>query len=77
MYDQGQRPPDQAVVVGSRLGPVFLILGFLALVFFGALAASETAQETTGGRIAAAVFFGVLGLLPVLGFYLAYRNRPA
>jgi hypothetical protein len=41
--------------------------GCLALLFVLALAVSEGSQEITGGRIAAAVFFGALALGSLAG----------
>ena len=44
-----------------------MIFGCLTLLFILVLAVSEGSQETTGGRIAAAVFFGVFALASLAG----------
>jgi hypothetical protein len=72
---QGYRPPGQTSVVRGRSTPINLLLGFLTLVFIAALAASESDNATTSGRVTAGVFFGLLLLATLLGWYVAYRNR--
>jgi hypothetical protein len=67
--------PQQIIVVRARSTQVNLILGFLALVFIAALAASESDNATTSGRVTAGVFFGLLLLATLFGWYAAYRNR--
>lgn len=68
MQDQGygrppgadaEPPPGATVIRGRNTGGV-VVFGCLALLFILVLVVSEGSQETTGGRIAAAVFFGVL-----------------
>ena len=54
MQDQGGR-----VIVRTRRTATVIIFGLLTLLWVLALAVSETAQQTTSGRIAAAVFFGL------------------
>ena len=75
MFRQENRPPDPASIVWARSSQVNLLLGFLALVFTAALAAAESGNATTSGRVTAGVFFGLLLLATGLGWYVAYRNR--
>ena len=70
MQDQGfGRPPGAGAepaagvtVIRGRNTGAATIFGCLTLLFILVLAVSEGSQETTGGRIAAAVFFGVFAL---------------
>lgn len=56
-----------ATVIRCRNTGAVVVFGCLALLFVLALAVSEGSQETTGGRIAAAVFFGALALGSLAG----------
>lgn len=75
MQDQGYgRPPGAgaepaggATVIRGRNTGAVVVFGCLALFFILVLAVSEGSQETTGGRVAAAVFFGVFALGSLAG----------
>ena len=56
-----------ATVIRCRNTGAVVIFGCLTLLFILVLAVSEGSQETTGGRIAAAVFFGVFALGSLAG----------
>jgi len=60
-------PPAGATVIRGRNTGAVVIFGCLTLLFILVLAVSEGSQETTGGRIAAAVFFGVFALGSLAG----------
>jgi hypothetical protein len=75
VYRQEHRPSEQAVIIRARQTALNLTLGFFALVFIAALAASESDNSTTSGRVTAAVFFGLLLLATVGGWFLARRSR--
>ena len=64
-------PPADATVIRGRNTGAVVIFGGLTLLFFLVLAVSEGSQETTGGRIAAAVFFGAFGLGSLAGLVAA------
>ena len=53
--------PDQGglLIVRTRRTATVIVFGSLALLWVLALVVAETAQQTTSGRIAAAVFFGL------------------
>jgi hypothetical protein len=81
VQDQGYgRPPGAGagqppgVVLRGRNTAVVAIFGGLALLFTLVLVVSETSQQTTGGRIAAAVFFGALLLGALAGTIAGLRR---
>jgi hypothetical protein len=81
VQDQGYgRPPGAGpgqpprVVLRGRNTAVVAIFGGLALLFALVLVVSETSQQTTGGRIAAAVFFGALLLGALAGTIAGVRR---
>lgn len=63
----GAEPPAGATVIRGRNTGAATIFGCLALLFILVLAVSEGSKETTGGRVAAAVFFGVFALGSLAG----------
>jgi hypothetical protein len=65
--------PDGAILVraGRHTGPI--IFGSLTLLWLVALAASESAQHTTSGRVEAAIVFGLL-IAGSVGGWFAVRN---
>lgn len=67
----GAEPPASATVIRGRNTGAVVIFGCLTLFFLLVLAVSEGSQETTGGRIAAAVFFGAIALASLAGLIAA------
>jgi hypothetical protein len=65
-----------ATVIRCRNTGAVVVFGCLALLFVLALAVSEGSQETTGGRIAAAVFFGALALGSLAGLTAGLVREP-
>jgi hypothetical protein len=71
------RGPDrESIVVAEDRRQIGFLFGFLILVFVLALARGVTGAQTTGGRVAAAVFCVVIiGVLAAGGFRMI--RRPA
>jgi hypothetical protein len=67
------RPPGAVVIRARRTGTV--IFGLLTVLWILALAASESAQPTTSGRIEAGVLFGIFLVLSVVGWLGSNRGR--
>jgi hypothetical protein len=54
---------------------IMIIFGSLTVLWLLALAASESAQHTTSGRVAAGIVFGILTALSVGGWFGVNRGR--
>jgi hypothetical protein len=67
------RPPGVVIVRARHTGTI--IFGFLTAVWLLALAASESAQSTTSGRIEAGIVFGILIVLSVGGWFGVNGSR--
>lgn len=74
MQDQGTgRPPGAVIVRARHTGTV--VFGFLTALWLAALAAAESAQPTTSGRIEAGVIFGIFLVLSVGGWFGVNSSR--
>jgi hypothetical protein len=71
----GADPVPGAVVVRSANLGALTLFGCLSALFVLVLAISESSQQTTGGRIAAGVFFGALLAGSLAGVIAGLRRR--
>ena len=74
MQEQGAGQPPGAVIVRARPAGT-IVFGSLTALWVVALAASESAQPTTVGRVEAGVLFGVFIALSAGGWLAVNRGR--
>jgi hypothetical protein len=72
----GDAPDPGAIVVSESRSQIGLLFGFLSLAFAVALARGVTGAQSTPGRVAVAVIFGVLVLF-CLRAWITMVRRPA
>ena len=72
----GEGPDPGAIVVSESRSQIGLLFGFLSLAFAVALARGVTGAQSTPGRVAVAVIFGVLVLF-CLRAWITMVRRPA
>jgi hypothetical protein len=72
----GDAPDPGAIVVSESRSQIGILFGFLSLAFAVALARGVTGAQSTPGRVAVAVIFGVLVLVCVRAWVMMAR-RPA
>jgi hypothetical protein len=72
---QGSGRPPGAVIVRARNTGTGIIFGFLTALWVICLIASEGAQPSVSGRIAAGVVFGVFIAVTIGGWFAASRRR--
>jgi hypothetical protein len=72
----GDAPDPGATVVSESRSQIGLLFGFLSLAFAVALARGVTGAQSTPGRVAVAVIFGVLVLFSLRAWITMVR-RPA
>ena len=72
----GGAPGPGAIVVSESRSQIGILFGFLSLAFAVALARGVTGAQSTPGRAAVAVIFGLLVLVCVRGWIMMIR-RPA
>jgi hypothetical protein len=72
----GNAPDPGAIVVSESQSQIGILFGFLSLAFAVALARGEAGAQSTPGRAALAVIFGILVLVCVRAWIMMIR-RPA
>jgi hypothetical protein len=72
----GKAPDPGAIVVSESRSQIGILFGFLSLAFAVALARGVIDGESTSGRVAVAVIFGILVLICVRAWIMMIR-RPA
>ncbi len=74
--DPAKAPDPGAVVVAESRSQIGLLFGFLSLAFAVALARGVTGAQSTSGRAAVVVIFGILVVVCVRAWIMMIR-RPA
>jgi hypothetical protein len=74
--DPAKMPDPGAIVVSESRSQIGILFGFLSLAFAVALARGVTGAQSTSGRAAVAVIFGILVLVCVWAWIMMIR-RPA
>jgi hypothetical protein len=72
----GDAPDPGAIIVCESRSQIGILFGFLSLAFAVALARGVTGAQSTPGRAAVAVIFGILVLVCVRAWIVMIR-RPA